>query len=222
MSRSWGPCSSSSATHHRGVDLDEYTSFVRSAFLIVSFIVAGGSFAYAVRYWAKNSILKQQIEMLNRELERMEESLMIERNSPDSVRLISQLTDQNERLDAMVKHRDARIREQDRYIEELHTEWNRREAWLKTQYNMVGIERPKAPSERRADFADQLNTHLGLEEVKTLCFALGVDYEDLGSEADGKRAKIEKLITHLYRRGRLEELRALVVRNVPSVRWVAL
>jgi hypothetical protein len=218
-SRIWDPCRISSAPRC-GVDLDEYTSAIRSAVLLGSFAITMVSVFFAGRYWAKNSILKQEIALLNREIGRLEDALMVERNSPDSVRLISQLTDQNERLDAMVKARDVRVREQDRYIEELHTEWNRREAWLKTQYNMVGIERPKAPAERRADFADQMNSHLGLEEVKTLCFALDVDYEGLGSEADGKRAKIEKLIIYTYRRGMLDKLRELVVGMVPGIRWV--
>ncbi len=49
-----------------------------------------------------------------------------------------------------------------------------------------------------------LVAHFSLEELKTLCFNLGVEYEDLGGE--GRSGKARELVQAMQRRTRLEHL----------------
>ena len=46
--------------------------------------------------------------------------------------------------------------------------------------------------------------HFSLDELRTLCFNLGVEYEDLGGE--GRAGKARELVKEMQRRGRLEHL----------------
>jgi hypothetical protein len=52
-----------------------------------------------------------------------------------------------------------------------------------------------------------------LDELRILCFDLGVDYDNLGGE--GKTAKACELVSYMKRRGRLDELEAAVHRERP-------
>jgi len=54
-------------------------------------------------------------------------------------------------------------------------------------------------------------------ELRDLCFDLGVDYESLPGE--GKRAKVRELIVYLERRGRLPELVKMGRELRPDVSW---
>ncbi|MBV8857610.1 MAG: DUF4062 domain-containing protein [Acidobacteria bacterium] len=56
-----------------------------------------------------------------------------------------------------------------------------------------------------------------LEELKTLCFRLGVDYERLGGA--GKDAKARELIAYMSRRARLCALAKEVGRQRPGADW---
>jgi hypothetical protein len=47
-------------------------------------------------------------------------------------------------------------------------------------------------------------TRYNLEEIRTLCSDLGVDYDDLGGE--GKEAKARELVAYLKRRSKLDDL----------------
>lgn len=49
-----------------------------------------------------------------------------------------------------------------------------------------------------------LTEHFDIEELRTLCFDLGVDFGSLGGE--GKIGKVRELVVFMARRGRLEEL----------------
>lgn len=60
-----------------------------------------------------------------------------------------------------------------------------------------------------------LESRFNLEELRTLCFELGVDYDSLPGE--GKSAKARELITHLERRNELDRLVALVRRERGNV-----
>lgn len=54
-----------------------------------------------------------------------------------------------------------------------------------------------------------LHTHFDREELRTLCFKLGVRYDDLGGEGHSARAR--ELVQHQSRRpGGLERLRAVL------------
>jgi hypothetical protein len=57
------------------------------------------------------------------------------------------------------------------------------------------------------------------EELRTLCFELGIDYDDLGGE--GKTNKARELVAYLERHGRLFELITLGKKLRPHVDWEA-
>lgn len=56
-----------------------------------------------------------------------------------------------------------------------------------------------------------------LEELKTLCFEIGVEFDDL--EGGGKRDKARELIRYLDRRDQLDALRQAVMRHRRDVIW---
>jgi hypothetical protein len=62
-----------------------------------------------------------------------------------------------------------------------------------------------------------VDRYFSLEEVRTLCFELGVDYDSLGGE--GKSARIRELILALARADRLQELVTLAEWQRPNVEW---
>ncbi|MCC6603091.1 MAG: hypothetical protein IT327_07770 [Anaerolineae bacterium] len=59
--------------------------------------------------------------------------------------------------------------------------------------------------------------HFDEEELRTLCLLLNIDYESLGG--DGKRAKAERLVGYLDRRGRTDELLEKLDQLRPKVAW---
>jgi len=59
--------------------------------------------------------------------------------------------------------------------------------------------------------------HFDIEELRTLCFDLGVDYDDLRGE--GKTGKVRELVAHFERRGLVHELIEACKRERPNVRW---
>ena len=56
------------------------------------------------------------------------------------------------------------------------------------------------------------------EELKTLCFDLGLDYDDLG----GKTANARELVAYCERHHRIQELIAVVKKARPEIRWKSL
>ncbi|MCA9996700.1 MAG: leucine-rich repeat domain-containing protein [Anaerolineales bacterium] len=73
---------------------------------------------------------------------------------------------------------------------------------------LAGIETPA--QRRELQLLEQLNAQSNLEEVRQLCFKLGVDYENL--EGETKSAKTRALVQLLGRLGRLDELAAALER----------
>jgi len=59
--------------------------------------------------------------------------------------------------------------------------------------------------------------HFDEDELRTLCLLLNIDYESLGG--DGKRAKAERLVGYLDRRGRSDELLDKLDQLRPRVAW---
>jgi len=57
---------------------------------------------------------------------------------------------------------------------------------------------------RPTELHELIDRHFDLEELRTLCFRVGVDYDSLRGE--GKAAKIRELILYLQRQGGLERL----------------
>lgn len=56
--------------------------------------------------------------------------------------------------------------------------------------------------------------HFRLEELKTLCFGLGVDFENIAGES--KSGKALELVQYFERRGRLEQLAAKIREERPN------
>ena len=59
--------------------------------------------------------------------------------------------------------------------------------------------------------------HFDEDELRTLCLLLDIDYESLGGA--GKRARAERLVGYLDRRGRVDELLEKLDQLRPRVAW---
>lgn len=59
--------------------------------------------------------------------------------------------------------------------------------------------------------------HFDDDELRTLCLLLDIDYESLGGV--GKRARAERLVGYLDRRGRVDELLNKLDQLRPKVAW---
>lgn len=59
-----------------------------------------------------------------------------------------------------------------------------------------------------------------LEELRVLCFDMGVEYEDLAGKT--KTTKMQDLIQYLKRRGRLQQLIDAAAEERPNVNWPAI
>jgi len=87
----------------------------------------------------------------------------------------------------------------------------------------VATEVVRAPEEKgerldsRARLRQALTTHFSAEELRTLCFDLGVDYENLAGE--GKADTARELVAHLERHGRIPDLIAIASKQRPNVSW---
>jgi hypothetical protein len=75
----------------------------------------------------------------------------------------------------------------------------------------------RIPSETLAELRQNLTDHFNDEELRTLCFDMGVDYESL--PALGKAAKAREFVTHLEHRSRLPELVRKCRTLRPNVAW---
>lgn len=69
-----------------------------------------------------------------------------------------------------------------------------------------------------AHLRKQLAATLTLEEVRTLCADLGLDYEELPGET--KSAKCRELVKESYRKGKLDDLIGHCQKDFPDATWV--
>ena len=76
-----------------------------------------------------------------------------------------------------------------------------------------------APPQERTALRELLAGRFNLEELRTLCADLGVDYDDLPGE--GKTARARELIAFLDRRGRLPQLIRVGAAARPDAPWDA-
>ena len=67
------------------------------------------------------------------------------------------------------------------------------------------------------EFHQQLNEHFNLEEIRTLCFKLHIDYETISG--DEKSSRIRELLLAMGRYGRLSDLIKVVREERPNVDW---
>ena len=68
-----------------------------------------------------------------------------------------------------------------------------------------------------AELRQVLSDYFDEEEIRTLCFDLNIDYDDL--PATGKANKIRELIKYLERRNRIQDLESAVRRQRPNIPW---
>jgi len=76
---------------------------------------------------------------------------------------------------------------------------------------------PTSDREYLVRLRETLATYFDAGELRTLCFDLGVDYDDLPGE--GKTNKARELIAYLERRDRLSEMVRICERQRPNVTW---
>jgi len=74
-----------------------------------------------------------------------------------------------------------------------------------------------SPPEKLARLHQNLAAHFGDEELRSLCFDLGVDYANL--PAEGKDGKARELVAYCERRGRIPELVEMCRNLRPNVEW---
>jgi predicted transcriptional regulator len=86
-------------------------------------------------------------------------------------------------------------------------------------YNL--LKNGKLPSANRefavTDLLPILSARFDLEELRTLCFELGVDFDDLRGE--GKTAKARELILRMQRRQQVEKLIKKIRDMRPDIDW---
>jgi hypothetical protein len=68
-----------------------------------------------------------------------------------------------------------------------------------------------------AHLHQNIAAYFGDEELRSLCFDLGVDYADL--PASNKDGAARELVAHMERRGRIAELVEMCRRLRPDVEW---
>ena len=74
-----------------------------------------------------------------------------------------------------------------------------------------------SPTETLARLHQNIAAYFGDEELRSLCFDLGVDYADL--PASNKDGMARELVAHMERRGRIPELVAVCRKLRPNVEW---
>src|SRR4029453_4379083 len=72
-------------------------------------------------------------------------------------------------------------------------------------------------AEQLAQLRRNLDQWFGDEDLRTLCFDLGIDYDDLPGRAKADKAR--ELLSELDRRGRIPELVRLCAAKRPNVVW---
>ena len=75
------------------------------------------------------------------------------------------------------------------------------------------------PVEYLAQLRRQLDASFSQEELMTLCFDIGVNYEDLGGAGGPKSALTRNLIAYMVRRDRLNNLVEICSQVRPNLRW---
>lgn len=71
--------------------------------------------------------------------------------------------------------------------------------------------------ERLVQIRELIHRYFNLEEFRTLCADLGIDYDDLGGE--GREARMRELVALCDRTGRVEHLLALCSQRRPHAHW---
>jgi hypothetical protein len=75
----------------------------------------------------------------------------------------------------------------------------------------------RLPDESLSELRQTINRLFNEQDLRTLCFDVGVDYDDIGGET--KESKVRELILHQYRRGLLRNLIMKCAEHREDVRW---
>ena len=70
-----------------------------------------------------------------------------------------------------------------------------------------------------AQLREQLDEYFSVDEIRTLCFDIGVDSEELASGSAPKSTLTRNLITYLVRRDRLNDFILVCEQARPNVQW---
>lgn len=73
------------------------------------------------------------------------------------------------------------------------------------------------PSNYRANLRKLISDSFSLEEVRTVCYDAGIDFENLGGE--GKEAKIREMLLSAQRLGRFPDLLSTLQTSRPLTDW---
>jgi hypothetical protein len=108
----------------------------------------------------------------------------------------------------------AESRENIRLIKRILRDWG---VAVEDHLNDEARDAPITQSDNRKELRQLLERHFNEEELRTLCFDLGIDYDAL--PGTGKAGKARELVAFSDRRGRIEELIALGAQMRPRVPW---
>src|SRR5688572_27484357 len=72
-------------------------------------------------------------------------------------------------------------------------------------------------TKRLTQLLQMISNHFDEEDVRTVCYMLAVEYDDLPGPA--KKFKVRELIKYMIQRGRLEELVEICQKERPNLPW---
>ena len=81
------------------------------------------------------------------------------------------------------------------------------------------VQKSAAYRQKLGALQDELAARFGADDLRTLCFKLGIDYDDLPGES--KQGKARELVVYCVRVSRLHELVSLCSQQRPNGQWPA-
>ena len=164
---------------------------------------------YISRLQRKQSALQHQYDLLSEKIERLRAAHAIEAAAASRFQLEKQIEQAQSELDAV-----------DQQLDELEAELERAGS---TEPGHGAPPVAPALEERAPDreylirLRQTLTGRFDVGELRTLCFDLGLDYDDLPGE--GRASKARELIRYLERRGRIPDLVTVGGQMRPDVFW---
>ena len=161
------------------------------------------------RLQRKQNALQHQYDLLSEKIDRLRAAHAIEAAAAPRFQLEKQIEQAQSELDAV-----------EQQLDELEAELERAGS---TEPGQGARPAGPAPEERALDreylsrLRQTLTGRFDVGELRTLCFDLGVDYDDLPGQ--GKASKARELIRYLERRGRIPDLVTVGGQMRPDVSW---
>lgn len=88
---------------------------------------------------------------------------------------------------------------------------------MNNEVTNIPVQRSKAAQAYLNTLFSQMRDYFDVEEMRLLCFHLGINYDDLGER--GRAANIRELLLHLAQARRLPELIDICRQERPTVEW---